>query len=193
MTEVHCTYDPDTRSGTPGADARKVKGNIHWLSAAHAVPAEVRIYDRLFKVPFPGARNPWGNRAARCRRAAPAHHAVVAGDEDARRRRGRAQLSRRPQPRFEARHPRVRRAGARSRAARRARSSSSGTATSWPTSPTTRPPCPVFNRSVTLKDSWAKSGERRVASRRARCRCAGFVRPAVPHLALVRTRPAPRC
>ena len=48
VTVVHCTYDPDTRSGTPGADARKVKGNIHWLSAAHAVPAEVRLYDRLF-------------------------------------------------------------------------------------------------------------------------------------------------
>ena len=56
---VHCTYDPATRSGTPGADARKVKGNIHWLSTMHAIPAEVRLYDRLFRVPFPGARNPW--------------------------------------------------------------------------------------------------------------------------------------
>ncbi|HEY5307870.1 MAG TPA: glutamine--tRNA ligase/YqeY domain fusion protein, partial [Casimicrobiaceae bacterium] len=63
VTAVHCTYDPATRSGTPGADTRKVKGNIHWLSAAHAVPAEVRLYDRLFRVPFPGARNPWGVRA----------------------------------------------------------------------------------------------------------------------------------
>jgi len=54
VTVVHCTYDPDTRSGTPGAAARKVKGNIHWLSAAHAVPAEVRLYDRLFATPFPG-------------------------------------------------------------------------------------------------------------------------------------------
>ena len=62
VTVVHCTYDPDTRSGTPGADARKVKGNIHWLSAEHAVPAEVRVYDRLFGVPFPGARNPWAAR-----------------------------------------------------------------------------------------------------------------------------------
>ena len=56
VTTVRCTYDAATRSGTPGADARKVKGNIHWLSAAHAVPAEVRLYDRLFRVPFPGAR-----------------------------------------------------------------------------------------------------------------------------------------
>ena len=52
---VRCTYDPDTRSGTPGAEKVKVKGNIHWLSAKHSHPAEVRLYDRLFKVPRPGA------------------------------------------------------------------------------------------------------------------------------------------
>ena len=50
---VHCTYDPDTKSGTPGADSRKVKGNIHWLSAGHAHAAEVRLYDRLFSDPYP--------------------------------------------------------------------------------------------------------------------------------------------
>src|SRR4029079_8432060 len=84
VVEVHCTYDPDTRSGTPGADARKVKGNIHWLSAAHAVPAEVRIYDRLFKVPFSGARNRAGARsdAVAVELPSPAHRAVVAGDDD---------------------------------------------------------------------------------------------------------------
>jgi glutaminyl-tRNA synthetase len=53
VTELHCTYDPDTRSGQPGAD-RKVKGTIHWVSAEHAVQAEVRLYDRLFNVPHPG-------------------------------------------------------------------------------------------------------------------------------------------
>jgi glutaminyl-tRNA synthetase len=52
---VRCTYDPDTRSGTPGAEKIKVKGNIHWLSAKHAHRAEVRLYDRLFRVPHPGA------------------------------------------------------------------------------------------------------------------------------------------
>ncbi len=47
VTEVHCTYDPDTRGGsTP--DGRKVKGTIHWVSAAHAVKFEARLYDRLF-------------------------------------------------------------------------------------------------------------------------------------------------
>jgi len=45
--EVHCTYDPETRSGLP-ASRRKVKGTLHWVSAGHAVEAEVRLYDRLF-------------------------------------------------------------------------------------------------------------------------------------------------
>ncbi len=51
---VHCKHYPDSRSGTPGADKYKVKGNIHWVSAKHAHPAKVRLYDRLFKVPEPG-------------------------------------------------------------------------------------------------------------------------------------------
>jgi glutaminyl-tRNA synthetase len=50
---VRCSYYPDSKSGTPGADQHKVKGNIHWVSAAHAHPAEVRLYDRLFKVADP--------------------------------------------------------------------------------------------------------------------------------------------
>lgn len=52
---IHCTYDADTKSGTAGAAKRKVKGNIHWLSAKHAVFAEVRLYDRLFVDPYPDA------------------------------------------------------------------------------------------------------------------------------------------
>ena len=51
---VHCDYLPDTKSGTAGADAIKVKGNIHWVSAAHAYEAEVRLYDRLFSAAHPG-------------------------------------------------------------------------------------------------------------------------------------------
>jgi glutaminyl-tRNA synthetase len=54
VTELRCSYDPDTRSGT-GTSDRKVKGTIHWVSAAHAMPAEVRLYDRLFTVPDPNA------------------------------------------------------------------------------------------------------------------------------------------
>ncbi|WP_334156867.1 glutamine--tRNA ligase/YqeY domain fusion protein [Oryzomicrobium sp.] len=56
VTAVLCEYLPDSKSGTPGADNYKVKGNLHWVSAAHAYTAEVRLYDRLFKVPHPGAR-----------------------------------------------------------------------------------------------------------------------------------------
>jgi len=52
VTELHCEFDPDSRSGMPGA-ARRVKGTIHWVSVAHAVPVEVRLYDRLFRVANP--------------------------------------------------------------------------------------------------------------------------------------------
>ncbi|KVC22381.1 glutamine--tRNA ligase/YqeY domain fusion protein [Burkholderia pseudomultivorans] len=55
VTAVHCNYFPDSKSGTDGANNYKVKGNIHWVSAKHAQPAEVRIYDRLFKEPHPDA------------------------------------------------------------------------------------------------------------------------------------------
>jgi glutaminyl-tRNA synthetase len=53
IVEVHCTYDPTSRGGSP-ADGRKVKSTIHWVSAPHAVDAEVRLYDRLFDVEDPG-------------------------------------------------------------------------------------------------------------------------------------------
>jgi glutaminyl-tRNA synthetase len=56
ITEIRCTYDPETRSGSPQS-ARKVKGTLHWVSAAHAVDAEVRLYDRLFTVEDPGGEN----------------------------------------------------------------------------------------------------------------------------------------
>ena len=54
VTVVHCEYLPDTKSGTPGSDSVKVKGNIHWVSAQHAYECEVRLYDRLFKEAHPG-------------------------------------------------------------------------------------------------------------------------------------------
>ena len=50
VTEVHCTYDPLTRSGQ---ETRKIKSTIHWISAAHAVPVEARLYDKLFTVENP--------------------------------------------------------------------------------------------------------------------------------------------
>jgi glutaminyl-tRNA synthetase len=56
IVELHCTYDPETKSGSPQS-ARKVKGTIHWVSAAHAVDAEARMYDRLFTVEDPGGED----------------------------------------------------------------------------------------------------------------------------------------
>jgi glutaminyl-tRNA synthetase len=52
ITAIHCTYDPETRGGS-SPDGRKVKGTIHWVSAQHAVPAEVRLYDKLFATEDP--------------------------------------------------------------------------------------------------------------------------------------------
>ena len=54
VEEIYCEYDPESRSGLEGAN-RKVKGTLHWVSAAHCLPAEVRLYDRLFNVENPSA------------------------------------------------------------------------------------------------------------------------------------------
>ena len=54
VTEVHCTYDPDSRGGN-APDGRRVQGTIHWVSAAHAAPLEVRVYDNLFTDPSPAS------------------------------------------------------------------------------------------------------------------------------------------
>ena len=70
VVAVHCEYDAGTKSGTPGADQVKVKGNIHWVSMRHAYRCEVRLYDRLFKHPHPGKFSPL-----------PAEGASRAGDE----------------------------------------------------------------------------------------------------------------
>ena len=58
VIELRCTYDKDTKSGS-GTSTKKVKGVIHWVSASHAVDAEVRLYDRLFTVENPGAEEDW--------------------------------------------------------------------------------------------------------------------------------------
>ncbi|MFC3022632.1 glutamine--tRNA ligase [Vibrio zhugei] len=56
ITTIYCTYDNETLGKNP-ADGRKVKGVIHWVSASHGLPAEIRLYDRLFNVPNPSAAN----------------------------------------------------------------------------------------------------------------------------------------
>jgi glutaminyl-tRNA synthetase len=54
ITELHCTYDPESRGGN-APDGRKIRGTLHWVSAAHALDAEVRLYDHLFTHPDPGS------------------------------------------------------------------------------------------------------------------------------------------
>ena len=56
VVEIRCTYDPESRGGN-APDGRKVRGTIHWVSARHALDAEVRLYDRLFNVPVPSAED----------------------------------------------------------------------------------------------------------------------------------------
>jgi glutaminyl-tRNA synthetase len=56
IAELRCTLDPESRPGMEGAN-RKVKGTIHWVSARHGVPAEIRLYDRLFKVANPDSED----------------------------------------------------------------------------------------------------------------------------------------
>ena len=57
IVELRCTYDPETRGGNTPPDGRKVKATLHWVSAKHAVQAEVRLYDHLFSIPAPDAAN----------------------------------------------------------------------------------------------------------------------------------------
>jgi glutaminyl-tRNA synthetase len=120
VTELRCTYDPATRSGSDDT-GRKVKGTIHWVSAKHAVYGPVRLYDRLFVTPFPGddlARelNPESLRLVERAALEPALADAEAGE--------RFQFER--QGYFAA------------------------------DSVLSKPGKPVFNRTVTLRDSWAK-------------------------------------
>jgi glutaminyl-tRNA synthetase len=128
VTRVLATYLPDSKSGTPGADAYKVKGNIHWLSAGDALPVEVRLYDRLFADPQPDAGgrdyqqslNPDSKRVIRAF-VEPGLAAARAGD--------RFQFERHGYFVADA--------------------------------VDSAPGAPVFNRAVTLKDSWSAPAPRR--------------------------------
>jgi len=124
ITAVHCTYDPDTKSGTPGSEKRKVKGNIHWVSARHACAGEVRLYDRLFRVAQPGAERDFLEEFN-----ARSIQVVTAQLEPSLR-------DARPEDRFQfERHGYF---------VADPKDSKHGT--------------PVFNRTVTLRDSWAREG-----------------------------------
>jgi len=125
VVELHCTYDPATRGGD-APDGRKVKATLHWVSAAHAIDAEVRLYDRLFTHENPGTGdadfltqlNPHSLEVVRNAKLEPSLSAVASG--------ARYQFERLGY---------------------------------FCADPDTRARAPVFNRTVTLKDSWAKVRE----------------------------------
>ncbi|PTQ83138.1 glutaminyl-tRNA synthetase [Nitrosospira multiformis] len=125
ILEIHCTYDPDSKSGTPGADKRKIKGNIHWLSAAHAQPAEVRLYDRLFSQAHPDT----GGQAYKAFLNPDSKKVLTAYVEP-------ALMAAQPEERFQFERHGYFVADLKE----------------------TKPGKPVFNRAVTLRDSWGKSG-----------------------------------
>ena len=131
VTELRCSYDPDTRSGTGSSD-RKVKGTIHWVSAPHAVQAEVRLYDRLFTVPDPAVSDDVTEYLN------PESLEVVA-----------AQLEPSLPDNDPGRAFQFERLGY-----------------FWPDSVDSTPEEPVFNRIVTLRDSWAKIEKRALEQQR---------------------------
>ena len=57
VSKIFCEYLADTKSGTPGSDSVKVKGNIHWISQAHTYKANIRLYEKLFNVEHPGSHD----------------------------------------------------------------------------------------------------------------------------------------
>jgi glutaminyl-tRNA synthetase len=121
VTELRCTYDPATRGGD-APDGRKVKATLHWVSAAHAVSAEVRLYDRLFNAPEPGKTHDYRNDLN------PASLEVV--------------IDARVEPSAAAAPP-----GTRLQFERIGY---------FVVDSDSQPGRPVFNRTVTLKDSWAR-------------------------------------
>src|SRR4029079_4545768 len=126
IVELRCTYDPATRGGY-APDGRKVKATLHWVSAAHALDAEVRLYDRLFSVEAPGTGsvdflsqiNPDSLQVVPRCKIEPSLASAAPG------------------ARFQ-----FERIGY------------------FCADPDSKPGAPVFNRTVTLKDSWAKVRDR---------------------------------
>ena len=161
VTAVHCEYLPDSRSGTPGSDAYKVKGNIHWVSVQHAYEAEVRLYDRLFAVPFPGSSRGRGEVQAAARSAHAAH--VEAVDDS-----GKAHAVETPEEHswLDDLNPDSKKVvtaylepGLRdAKAEDRFQFERHGYFVA--DSRDSKPGRPVFNRAVTLRDSWVKGGQR---------------------------------
>ena len=128
VVEVHCTYDPATRGGN-APDRRKVKSTLHWVSAAHAVDAEVRIYDTLFTKEDPNELEEGEDFTVNLN---PKSLEVIAG----------AKLEPSLANPVEGAHYQFERLGY------------------FAVDPDTTPGKPVFNRTVALKDAWAKIEKR---------------------------------
>jgi glutaminyl-tRNA synthetase len=134
VVELRCSHDPDSRGGTT-KDGRRVQGTIHWVSAAHAVDVEVRLYDRLFRVPDPGADgrdilddlNSDSLQLVRAAQAEPGLRDLSPGE-----------------------HVQFERLGY-----------------FFTDEQDSTPGAPVFNRVVTLRDSWAKIAEQQEPSRKS--------------------------
>jgi glutaminyl-tRNA synthetase len=125
VVALRCTYDPATRHGA-APDGRRVKATVHWVSAEHAIDAEVRLYDRLFVDENPGetrdyrfALNPNSLEVLRGCRVEPSLAAAAAGSRYQFERQGYFSVD-----------------------------------------PDSRPGAPVFNRTVSLRDTWAKIAQK---------------------------------
>ena len=127
VVELRCTYDPATRDGN-APDGRKPKATIHWVSAAHAATAEVRLYDRLFTNPTPGDEADGGNWRTSLN---PASLEVLTCPVEP------ALAAAKPGDRFQ-----FERIGY------------------FCVDRASAPGRPVFNRTVTLKDTWARVSQR---------------------------------
>lgn len=127
VTELHCTYDPETRGGD-APDGRKVKATLHWVAAATGVPAEIRLYDHLFLTPDPDEVAPGESYLSNLN---PDSRRVVAGVVEP----GLGNAAPGARYQFE-------RLGY------------------FCADPDTTPGKPVFNRTVTLRDTWAKIEKR---------------------------------
>jgi glutaminyl-tRNA synthetase len=131
IVELRCTYDPESLAGATAT--RRVKGTIHWVSARHAREAEVRIYDRLFQSPDPGAG---GGDPLDDLNAASLVQMTGCRIEP-------SLADAAPGTRFQ-----FERLGY------------------FCVDPDSRPGAPVFNRTVTLKDTWAKISGKQVESKK---------------------------
>jgi len=179
VTEVHCTYDPATRGGD-SPDGRKVKGTIHWVSAAHAVDCEVRLYDHLFSKPDPNevdvaaiADDKAGGAAVRGSEGQPDEYEMLAGsgplDADlARETAGGGPVEAPSRPEWLSNlNPKSLEIIADAKLEPSVRAAAAGTRYQFErhgyfcVDPDSAPGKPVFNRTVTLKDTWAKIEKKR--------------------------------